>query len=188
MNVKSLGLFVGLCLVSGVVAPGSASADIIYDFTLSDGAYASGTITGTLAVDANTSSIVNADLVTTGLYNYHFTIVAQQFLNSGFLIVSTRDPQSASSLEFPLVGNGASLFSGESTAIDTGPNAGRIFPSACLDISCAVGNPISGTFTFSGETVSAVPEPSTWAMMILGFVGVGYMAYRRKKQTALNAA
>jgi hypothetical protein len=32
-----------------------------------------------------------------------------------------------------------------------------------------------GTFT-----VSAVPEPSTWAMMILGFVGVGFMAYRRR--------
>jgi PEP-CTERM motif-containing protein len=24
-------------------------------------------------------------------------------------------------------------------------------------------------------TVSAVPEPSTWAMMILGFAGVGFM-------------
>jgi len=27
---------------------------------------------------------------------------------------------------------------------------------------------------------SAVPEPSTWAMMMLGFLGVGFMAYRRK--------
>ena len=25
----------------------------------------------------------------------------------------------------------------------------------------------------------SVPEPSTWAMMILGFAGVGFMAYRR---------
>ena len=30
--------------------------------------------------------------------------------------------------------------------------------------------------------VTAVPEASTWAMMILGFVGVGFMAYRRKRQ------
>jgi hypothetical protein len=36
---------------------------------------------------------------------------------------------------------------------------------------------------------SAVPEPSTWAMMILGFAGVGFMAYRRRNQAAaLNAA
>ena len=28
---------------------------------------------------------------------------------------------------------------------------------------------------------AAVPEPSTWAMMILGFAGVGFMAYRRSR-------
>lgn len=27
---------------------------------------------------------------------------------------------------------------------------------------------------------AAVPEPSTWAMIILGFAGVGFMSYRRK--------
>jgi hypothetical protein len=36
--------------------------------------------------------------------------------------------------------------------------------------------------------VSAVPEPSTWAMMILGFAGIGFMAYRRKSKPALMAA
>jgi len=33
-----------------------------------------------------------------------------------------------------------------------------------------------------------VPELSTWAMMILGFCGLGFMAYRRKSKTALLAA
>ena len=33
-------------------------------------------------------------------------------------------------------------------------------------------------------TISAVPEPSTWAMMILGFAGVGFLAYRRRNQAA----
>jgi hypothetical protein len=28
---------------------------------------------------------------------------------------------------------------------------------------------------------AATPEPSTWAMMILGFAGIGFMAYRRKQ-------
>jgi hypothetical protein len=36
--------------------------------------------------------------------------------------------------------------------------------------------------------VAAVPEPSTWAMMILGFAGVGFMAYRSRNQTAALAA
>ncbi len=36
-------------------------------------------------------------------------------------------------------------------------------------------------FPVSSELhISAVPEPSTWAMMVLGFAGVGFMAYRRR--------
>jgi outer membrane lipase/esterase len=34
----------------------------------------------------------------------------------------------------------------------------------------------------------AVPELSTWAMMILGFAGIAFLAYRRKNKMALNAA
>ena len=33
----------------------------------------------------------------------------------------------------------------------------------------------------TSSVVAAVPEPSTWAMMILGFLGLGFMAYRRKQ-------
>lgn len=36
--------------------------------------------------------------------------------------------------------------------------------------------------------VGSIPEPSTWAMMLLGFFGVGFMAYRRKSQTSLRLA
>ena len=46
-------------------------------------------------------------------------------------------------------------------------------------------NPISGnwiqigtgSFTFTGS----VPEPSTWAMMLAGFAGLGFAGYRRAK-------
>jgi PEP-CTERM motif len=33
-----------------------------------------------------------------------------------------------------------------------------------------------------------VPEPSTWVMMILGFAGLAFMAYRRKTKPILMAA
>jgi hypothetical protein len=51
----------------------------------------------------------------------------------------------------------------------------------------------TGTIKFdliisSPSSVGAVPEPSTWAMMIVGFAGVGFMAYRRKSKPALMAA
>ena len=35
--------------------------------------------------------------------------------------------------------------------------------------------------TFGVEVgASAVQEPSTWAMMMLGFAGLGYVVYRRR--------
>ena len=36
--------------------------------------------------------------------------------------------------------------------------------------------------------VAAIPETSTWAMMILGFAGVGFLAYRRKSKVAFRFA
>ena len=33
-----------------------------------------------------------------------------------------------------------------------------------------------------------VPEPSTWAMLLLGFAGIGFMAYRRRSKAALMVA
>jgi hypothetical protein len=38
------------------------------------------------------------------------------------------------------------------------------------------------------DAIAAVPEPSTWAMMILGFLGLGWMAYRRKNSMTLRTA
>jgi hypothetical protein len=32
------------------------------------------------------------------------------------------------------------------------------------------------------EVAGAIPEPTTWAMMIIGFFGVGFMAYRRQNK------
>jgi hypothetical protein len=40
---------------------------------------------------------------------------------------------------------------------------------------------VTGTSFLTISEVAAVPEPSTWAMMILGFAGVGCMAYRKKR-------
>jgi len=37
-------------------------------------------------------------------------------------------------------------------------------------------------------SISPIPEPSTWAMMILGFLGVGFVAYRRKATTSFRIA
>jgi hypothetical protein len=37
-------------------------------------------------------------------------------------------------------------------------------------------------------TTSTVPEPSTWAMMLLGFSGLGFMGWRSSRRAAAHAA
>jgi PEP-CTERM motif-containing protein len=46
----------------------------------------------------------------------------------------------------------------------------------------------SSSNSFEITNISAVPEPATWAMMILGFLGVGFMAYRRKPSARFRLA
>ena len=77
-----------------------------------------------------------------------------------------------------------------------GSNIGNIYMTGgqyifSVDNPTALFNP--GDLILSGGVatpgVAAVPEPSTWAMMILGFFGVGFVAYRRRNQgTAFRAA
>jgi hypothetical protein len=38
----------------------------------------------------------------------------------------------------------------------------------------------SVTYTYTPRLGSPIPEPSTWAMMLIGFSGLGYAAFRRK--------
>lgn len=49
-----------------------------------------------------------------------------------------------------------------------------------------VGNNAAGAYigldSVSVELQTAIPEPATWAMMILGFAGIGFVAYRRKNK------
>ncbi len=47
---------------------------------------------------------------------------------------------------------------------------------------------VVGNWNVTISSVADVPEPSTWAMIILGFAGLGFMAYRSKNKLALNDA
>jgi PEP-CTERM motif len=64
-----------------------------------------------------------------------------------------------------------------------------IDPFLSIDPIFLLDNPgLSLEFSSGIVNISPVPEPSTWAMMILGFAGVGFMAYRRKDKMRLTAA
>jgi hypothetical protein len=46
-------------------------------------------------------------------------------------------------------------------------------PGYSIVVDSAVGNGLVG---------GAVPEPSTWGMMLVGFAGIGFASYRRTRK------
>lgn len=86
---------------------------------------------------------------------------------------------------------------GESDFTEEQVLAGRITGSPVFQISQGEGS-IQGSAPPPDATIDegfavfsvagAVPEPSTWVMMILGFAGISFMAYRRNSKPALSAA
>jgi len=90
--------------------------------------------------------------------------------------------------------NGGSLFSQviSSPAANLGTQAyGPAVKFVQDNVSLQAGDTLSFVVNNNGlfyddstaltATITAVPEPSTWAMMVLGFAGLGFMAYRRKQ-------
>jgi hypothetical protein len=50
-----------------------------------------------------------------------------------------------------------------------------------------VDNCCNGGILLDSINVSAVPEPATWTMMIMGFFGLGFLGYRRKASFSMHA-
>src|SRR5439155_25364406 len=83
------------------------------------------------------------------------------------------------------------IFDGDGVLFAFGAsNIGNIYNSDGVNYFSAEspGGELLTTGDIGTLTISAVPEPSTWAMMILGFIGIGLVAYRRKAQTAFRIA
>jgi hypothetical protein len=97
----------------------------------------------------------------------------------------------------------SSFYENLNLVVPTSVPSGLTTTVACLAVAGACGtgswgisqvNPVDPSVTYENldyavfNVASAVPEPSTWAMMILGFAGIGFMAYRRKSRPTLMAA
>jgi CHRD domain-containing protein/PEP-CTERM motif-containing protein len=118
--------------------------------------------TGNAMVATTTPFFPNFPLgVTSGSYDRLFDMTLATSYNADFMTANG--------------GTTATAF----TALLTGLDAGEAYLN------------IHTTNFPSGEIrgfLHAVPEPSTWAMLILGFAGIGLMAYRRKSRQALMVA
>jgi len=182
---KSIALFAGLLLMS---LPISANATII-DWTLSNVTFSDGgAATGTFSIDSTTGQLTDYDITvgsgsilaafeykpsTAPYVNYNL------FANSNSFVIFV----DAYSRHLELNFANALTNSGTNSLL---PGQLNLLGSWESDLLYSEIRYVSG-----GEAIVAVtgvPEPSTWAMMILGFAGVGFMAYRRKSKPALIAA
>ena len=80
-------------------------------------------------------------------------------------------------------------FSNDGTIFQLTDNGGfHLAPGFDFALDSQVGlGQTKGTIVVGDPMVAAVPELSTWAMMMLGFAGIGAMTYRRRKSAALAA-
>jgi PEP-CTERM motif len=184
-------LLASLVVGTALSVPGIASASTINDtFTTTyiTGPDTGHTLTGTISLDVGANGVADSGTLTIfgaglpgtetlGLVPAGQTYIAQGGFGFG------KDNNI-----FPVTSGGIG-FGTNAPGFGNGSGRGGFALEFFGNEGVIVGPGITG-FSDLGATTftAAVPEPSTWAMMILGFCGLGFMTYRRKNQTASNAA
>jgi hypothetical protein len=94
------------------------------------------------------------------------------------------------------------LFGGVQVTMDSSPsptgygawtfNSFQITATAASELLTFQSVDVGGQPSYGNEVTNvvldAVPEPATWAMMLLGFLGLGFMAHRRRSSSILRIA
>lgn len=183
MKSKLTGVLAAVALALAVQV-GDAKANVLttFDVNVNYTYPTTGSFSGTMTVDVTAGQIVSADIVFPGFpqpltYILNSVPVADWLVDIGGAADYNHN---FVELEFTTT-NPHSLI---------GFTGGTIFADGVAQTfngsGCVAGCGSPGTFT--GTISPAVPEPSTWAMMILGFAGIVLMTYRRKSKPALVAA
>jgi hypothetical protein len=151
-----------LALLAALAAPGSARADVTEVFTLFGDFENGSTLSGTLTVDTTAGSATAIDAAADG---FEFKTITGQSSGLEYTVdADTAGNAAQLSLVFgvhSLVGYGGSSLSPDTTLNGMSLKGGGANPAES----------------------SPVPEPSTWALMLLGFAGLGLFAVRRGGKT-----
>jgi hypothetical protein len=167
--------FIIAALVS-VVSPALASATTIFALP--------GQFLFTGCIGSGCVSTLNAG----AFYDVSLATTPGQAYDVSFAVVSNGPPIS----EFTVFFNGSLVDDVLNPALTTFTISDLVATGTSTDLQIH-GRQDPSFITFANlsvtTAVAAVPEPSTWAMMILGFCGLGFMAYRKKQNgSAFNVA
>jgi hypothetical protein len=138
--------------------------------------------TSSLNVSTGTGShVLNVFITEQGLSSFPTNLALSSFTSNLFSGAVT------SVLEQTFISSSDALFTGTLLASQTftGLSIGSAL-SAVPSLTAPFSETVEYTITTTGAgtvndtiNIAAVPEASTWAMMVLGFLGVGFLAYRR---------
>jgi hypothetical protein len=211
--MNSRGLWVAVAMLAGVSASSPASAGVTFYPDVMAWSTAVSALGGTVVMEDFTGAGPTAPgltVVSSGYINHssalgdawHDTVAPGgattiwKFSSPTYAFAGSWDLQSES-VDGP--GTGLDLFlDGSLTKFASIDNSyanvffGFVSDTAFTSLKVQAGSQPDGaseTYEFSPllfAGVAAVPEPSTWAMLILGFAGVGFMAYRRKMALQLS--
>jgi PEP-CTERM motif len=195
MKTKLLGI-IALVFLSDLSSAKASTYNV--DFSIPASAvdpFESVVITGKMVTDCDSCTLQPSDFVSwsfteTGSFNASFSggpanitsaLPPVSPLSAGGGVI-TYDPHANGLLDFLYVTGAAQndhVEFGLGALVAEGPCSG-----------CQAYNTGDGGHggTIAVEAITAVPEPSTWAMMILGFAGIGFLAYRRKNSAVLRLA
>jgi hypothetical protein len=126
--------------------------------------------------------------------NVIFDAVVDQWTVNGTAVTPTGNIGGicCASASNPILPGGGFYSSGFSGALSAGvqSNWEQIYVSPYSFVSSGGIDPDTANgFNFALHfTAATVPEPSTWAMLLLGFAGLGFAGYRAQRKTAALAA
>jgi hypothetical protein len=127
------------------------------------GARATCPFSGTLGVDVTNGTVPDIDITFPGLDPFNRVILAE--MDPGAFVEATNAPSLGQ-------GPGAELHR-SLVGFARGATTGQAVTTSDLGVALYVVN--------AGGSITAVPELSTWAMMLVGFAGLGFAGYRRTR-------
>jgi hypothetical protein len=172
-NAHVLGAIAALFLSVGPFNTAPARADTVFDFTGVCDSGCTGTATGVL-------TLVDFFDDDNGMVDDATFISFEYSSSSGSFLITLADGGSANGLVYDDGRPFGGLFVSSSTGLPSFDATPDEFDVA-LDSAT---EDIGSSFNFL-QVKGAIPEPSTWAMMLLGFAALGYVGYRKGKQAAI---
>jgi hypothetical protein len=181
-------LFACFGVALSIFAQSGSATTILYNVDLGSG---TNSVIGEITTDGHTGTLAARDIVSFSLQITSADQTATLSTGATALVNGNNFTATTSGLFFNFSSNSGGnllLYNMDGGFNDVCFNDKS---ESCSDNRSAVGltvgdqsigaNFISETGNFEIGAVAAVPEPSTWAMMILGFFSIGFMAYRRKQ-------